>query len=147
MNEYGKKSQAVFNSCHPDIRLIFKRVLPNFDHSGLEGARLDETQYEYFKTGRSKLNGIEDRSKHQVTEEQPLSMAVDVSPYPIDFSDTHKALARFYMFSGYVFQASEELYAEGLITHKVRWGGDWDSDKNFEDQSFDDLVHFELVAV
>jgi hypothetical protein len=26
----------------------------------------------------------------------------------------------------------------------LRWGGDWDSDKDFSDQNFDDLVHWEL---
>ena len=26
----------------------------------------------------------------------------------------------------------------------IRWGGDWDSDNNLNDQNFMDLVHFEL---
>ena len=26
---------------------------------------------------------------------------------------------------------------------EIRWGGDWDGDNEFTDQSFDDLVHFE----
>ena len=28
---------------------------------------------------------------------------------------------------------------------KLRWGGDWNDNKDFSDQTFDDLVHFELV--
>lgn len=26
----------------------------------------------------------------------------------------------------------------------LRWGGDWDSDTEVNDNSFDDLVHFEI---
>jgi len=46
-----------------------------------------------------------------------------------------------------MFATAERLYNEGKITHKLRWGGDWDSDKVFDDQNFDDLPHFELVSV
>jgi hypothetical protein len=28
---------------------------------------------------------------------------------------------------------------------KIRWGGDWDSDGEIKDNSFDDLVHVELI--
>jgi hypothetical protein len=28
---------------------------------------------------------------------------------------------------------------------KLRWGGDWDSDKDTKDQNFNDLPHFELI--
>jgi peptidoglycan L-alanyl-D-glutamate endopeptidase CwlK len=26
----------------------------------------------------------------------------------------------------------------------VRWGGDWDGDRDIDDQTFDDLPHFEF---
>ncbi len=29
---------------------------------------------------------------------------------------------------------------------KIRWGGDWDMDGDLKDNSFDDLVHFEIVG-
>ena len=32
-----------------------------------------------------------------------------------------------------------------LLNIKVRVGADWDSDGNTKDNSFDDLVHFELL--
>ena len=41
-------------------------------------------------------------------------------------------------FAGYVQGVAEQL---GI---KIRWGGDWDSDFDFKDQTFNDLVHFEL---
>jgi len=149
MPSFGTKSQSKLDTCHDDIIAICNRVVESFDISILEGARTLAKQQEYFNAvpPKTTLDGIKERSKHQVTEDDPKSKAVDAAPYPIDFKDTHKAKARFYLMAGYFFQAVEDLYEEGKITHKIRWGGDWDADKEFEDQSFDDLPHFELVKV
>ncbi len=62
-------------------------------------------------------------------------MAVDIAPYPIDWKD-HK---RFYYLAGIVKGVASQM---GI---KVRWGGDWDSDNDLNDQSFMDLGHFEIV--
>jgi len=49
------------------------------------------------------------------------------------------ALIRFYDFGGYVLGSAERLGVP------LRWGGDWDRDHDvFDDQTFQDLVHFEL---
>ena len=64
-------------------------------------------------------------------------MAVDVTPYPVDFDNTD----RHYYFCGYVLAVAKQL---GL---DIRWGGDWDSDRETKDQTFNDLVHFELKEV
>ena len=76
---------------------------------------------------------------------QQPSLAVDVVPYPIDWgeagteSEKRKAIARFYHFAGYVLRTAEKMDIS------IRWGGDWDGDKDFSDQSFDDLPHWELL--
>jgi peptidoglycan L-alanyl-D-glutamate endopeptidase CwlK len=44
-----------------------------------------------------------------------------------------------------VLGVAERLYNEGRISHRLRWGGDWDMDTKVSDNDFDDLVHFELV--
>lgn len=31
------------------------------------------------------------------------------------------------------------------LTGRIRWGGDWDRDHDVKDQTFNDLVHFEVV--
>ena len=36
------------------------------------------------------------------------------------------------------------LFVYKKMKINVRWGGDWDSDLDFNDQKFLDLVHFEL---
>ncbi len=67
-------------------------------------------------------------------------MAVDAAPYPIDWSDRE----RMTLFAGVVQGVAMALYDEGKIDHLVRWGGNWDNDTEVADNSFDDLVHFEL---
>lgn len=62
-------------------------------------------------------------------------MAVDVVPYPVDWQDRD----RFHYFAGFVLGMAT---ARGV---KLRWGGDWDSDTEVDDNVFDDLPHFELA--
>jgi peptidoglycan L-alanyl-D-glutamate endopeptidase CwlK len=40
---------------------------------------------------------------------------------------------------------AQKLKDDGKMTHSVRFGGDWDGDKDITDQKFNDLVHFELI--
>jgi len=141
MPYFGKASIERLSTCHNDLKRICTEVIKNVDFSVLEGTRTLHKQQTYYLEGRSKLDGVTKKSKHQTSP----SLAVDIAPYPIDFKNDAKAQARFYMLAGYFFQAAETLLAQGVISHKVRWGGDWDNDKDFKDQSFDDLPHFELV--
>ena len=143
MYKFGETSKKRLDTCHIDLQKICNEVIKYYDFSILEGERTLEQQQIYFKEGKSKLDGIIKKSKHQSSP----SMAVDIAPYPIDFKNEDKAKARFYHLAGYIQMASSLLYNKGEISHKVRWGGDWDSDKDFKDQSFDDLPHFELKKI
>jgi len=128
MSKFSRQSQERLLECDPDLQELFTHVLQIHDCSILEGFRGQEQQNEYFRTGKSKVkypNG-----KHN----QRPSKAIDVAPYPIDWNNTK----RFYYFAGIVKAAA---YSLGL---KIRWGGDWDSDNDLNDQAFMDLVHFEL---
>lgn len=154
---FGQKSRDCLNTVHPDLVKIHERVIGkyNFDHYIYEGLRTDEKQLEYFLAGKSKLDPRNDdlrKSAKHLKQADGYSHATDSAPYPIYFGDGNdkkaaKARARFYMFAGYMFSACAELLSEGKITHTIRWGGDWDSDKDFNDQSFDDLPHFELRKI
>lgn len=129
MANFGVKSNNNLSSC--DIRLVrlFTEVVKNYNCSILQGHRDKKTQEEYFNSGKSKVKYP--NSKHNSYP----SKAIDVAPYPIDWEDTN----RFYHFAGYVKGIADRL---GI---KLRWGGDWDGDLTFSDQSFNDLVHFELL--
>ena len=128
MAEYSKKSKTRLETCHPYLQLLFNAVVKEFDNTILEGHRGKTKQDRYFKSGQSKLKYP--KSKHNKTP----SEAVDSAPWPIDWNNTK----RFYYYAGYVMATAERL---GI---NIRWGGDWDSDNDLDDQRFNDLVHFEL---
>jgi hypothetical protein len=63
------------------------------------------------------------------------SCAVDVTPYPIQWDDRERQT----LFAGYVLATAKAMGVN------LRWGGDWDRDTEVRDNSFDDLVHFEIA--
>lgn len=134
MPAFSKKSFTALSTCHPDLQTLFFEVVRNFDCTVLEGYRSEIDQNMAFRRGATKLKWPD--SKHNCRP----SMAVDVVPYPIDWKNTN----RMYWFAGYVMGIAQKLKDEGKITHAIRYGGDWDSDKDINDQSFNDLCHFEI---
>lgn len=144
MYTFGTASSERLSTCHEDIQLILNELITFYDFSVLEGHRSDERQLKLFHEGASTLDGVNKKSKHQSLP----SMAVDIMPWKKGtnaFDDNEKERARFYMMMGMVKAIASRLYKEGKITHKVRFGADWDGDDTFRDQSFDDLPHFELI--
>lgn len=134
MASHGKASSEELATCHKDLIELFSEVVKTYDNTILEGHRVMERQKELYRTKKSKTLG----SRHLTLP----SEAVDVSPYPIPSKwgeGDFKVLAQFYHFAGYVKAKADSLGIE------VRWGGDWDGDDLFNDQNFDDLVHWELV--
>ena len=135
MPAFSTRSQERLTTCHQDLQAVFTEVVKGFDCSVLCGYRGGAEQTQAYEQGKSQLQFPE--SKHN----QSPSMAVDVAPYPINWDDR----ARFYLFAGYVLGTADRLYQEGVITHRFRWGGDWDQDTEVKDQRFNDLPHFELI--
>ena len=107
---------------------MFKEVVRGFDCTIVCGHRGEEDQNEAYKRGNSKV-----KYPHGRHNANP-SRAVDVAPYPIDWTDRD----RFNYFAGYVKGVASQM---GL---NIIWGGDWDNDTDLKDNGFDDLVHFEL---
>ena len=136
MPKFSQASFSKLSTCHPDLQALFYEVIKYFDCSIIEGYRNAEEQETAFDAGNSKLHW-----PHGKHNSQP-SMAVDVAPYPLDWKNNK----RMYWFAGYVMGIAQKLKDEGKMEHGVRYGGDWDSDKDIEDQTFRDLVHFELVV-
>ena len=136
MPKFGKRSKEALASCHPDLKEIMNEAIKYYDFSVLEGHRSVERQLELYTDGKSKIDGVKKKGMHNYLP----SLAVDIVPYPIDWEDAN----RFHFLAGLVFGVAERLLAEGKITHKLRWGGDWDRDGDFKDQTFIDYPHFEL---
>lgn len=155
MYQLGRTSKNRLNTCHSDLILIIEESIKvsRIDFGVAQGERTIELQQQYFDNGKSKVNPkayntIEEllkKGKHIVDGViRKKSDAVDLYAY-------YNGSAQWDEFSlcfiaGVVISTSERLYKEGKISHKIRWGGNWDSDGIIiTDQSFQDLPHFELV--
>ena len=139
MYKFGPSSLARRATLHPDLQVLCDAVLKQRDCSVLCGTRPKEEQDKAFNSGASSVQWP--NSKHNHTP----SLAVDLAPY-IPGVDTYSHDQCLH-FAGFVMAIAGQLLLDGKITHKIRWGGDWDSDHNVTDNTFNDLVHFELVTV
>jgi len=129
MAQFSEFSKNNLKNAHPKLRKVFNEVIKNYDCRVLCSIRDESTQNRLYNEGKSKLMFPD--SKHNA---EP-SLAVDVVPYPIDWNDIN----RFMYFGGYVKGVAHSM---GIA---IRWGGDWDSDNEFTDQTFMDYPHFELI--
>ncbi len=127
MPRFSDRSLTQLRTCHPDLVRLFAEVINHWDATVLEGHRTEEQQRENVRKGVSKTMN----SRHL---DDP-SHAVDVAPYPVDWQDTE----RFRAFGGFVLGVASQM---GI---PLRWGGDWNGNRSFRDQTFHDLPHFELV--
>jgi peptidoglycan LD-endopeptidase CwlK len=131
MPKFSKKSLDKLETCDERLKKIALKVVENFDCVVVYGNRSKEDQDKAFKEGKTKL-------KFPLSKHNSLpSKAMDLAPFingEIVWDDR-----QCYYFAGYVIRVAEEL---GI---KIRWGGDWNSNRTIKDQTFNDLVHFELV--
>lgn len=128
MYKFSDKSKKRLESCDKRLQEIFNEVIKHYDCTIIQGYRTTLEQEELYKAGKSKVQ----RSKHN---KYPAE-AVDVAPYPIVWDDYD----RFKFFGGFVCAVAA---MKGV---KIRWGGDWDSDRELDDQTINDYVHFELIG-
>ena len=152
MSQYSKKSVDYLETCDTKLIELGYAVLKIHDHSVLEGFRAEAEQNEYYEQGLSQVKWP--YGKHNTYP----SKAVHFKPYPIDWDEVllmdwiltgnnvdkerlekaFREYAKLYFFAGIVKAKAIELGTT------VRWGGDWDGDYDFNDQSFHDLLHWEI---
>ena len=140
MNQFVPKSKEHLDTCRAEIRQLAYAALPLFDHSITEGHRPESEHAAHVAAGRSKVSWAKSKHSHIPSD------AWHAVPYPViwpesktDFEGKMKAYARFYFLAGIYKALAHEMGVE------IRWGGDWDSDNDFFDQTFNDLSHYELV--
>ena len=131
MPRFGQTSKENLSTCHEDLQRLFNEVIKHWDCSVTEGYRNEKRQNKAYRGGKSKVkypNGKHNRVP---------SDAVDVVPY-IPGKGIVWEERECLSFGGFVVGVSTQL---GI---RIRWGGDWDGDRDVNDQSFNDLVHFEI---
>lgn len=138
MFRLGKRSLSRLVGVHPDlIRVIHRAIqITVCDFTVLEGVRAKARQLRLFQSGASKIMD----SRHvPVPEEEGgtgLAYAVDLGAY-LD-GDVSWAWPLYYQIASAMLMAAVE---EGVT---IRWGGDWDSDGEYDDEKWRDGPHFEL---
>lgn len=136
MPKFSQDSFSKLSTCHHDLQVLFFEVIKYFDCTVLQGYRNQVDQEKAFLDGNTKLHYP--NGKHNA---QP-SMAVDVTPYPVDFNDSKLSI----WFGGYVMGIAQKLKDEGKMSHSVRWGGSWDGLGRLDTSGqLNDADHFELV--
>jgi len=141
MYKFGKKSKERLLSCHEDLQLIMNTAIEvsNIDFAIVEGYRTLEKQMKYFIEGKSKIDGITKKGKHNYNP----SLACDICAYVNRKANWDKEHLSY--LAGLIHGVSETLHKENKIIHRVRWGGNFNMNGELLEQSFDDRPHYELV--
>ena len=129
MPRFSDKSISKLTTCDPRLQRVLHEVIKHFDCTILEGHRDKERQNRMVEEGKSQVRWPD--GKHNTVP----SMAVDVTPYPVVWEDRERQT----LFAGYVLATAKAMDID------LRWGGDWNRDTEVRDNTFDDLVHFEIV--
>jgi hypothetical protein len=128
MPNFSNRSKTKLKEADLRLQKILEKAIEIVDFTVLTGHRGKEEQNKAYEGGFSKLRYP--KSKHNSNP----SLAVDITPFPIDFKNTRA----FYYLAGVVKAIAYNMNIQ------VTWGGDWDGDDDFRDNKFNDLVHYEL---
>jgi|TARA_R100001443_G_scaffold88924_1_gene95333 hypothetical protein len=131
MPHFGKRSKQRLEGVDDRLVKVLNKAVEYFDITVIEGLRSQERQNQLVEEGKSKTKF----GKHV------QGKAVDIAPYPVDFN----ARDDFHYLGGFILAIAMSM---GV---KIRWGGDWNASSLYQgkrttkDNSFDDLVHFEIL--
>ena len=152
------RSHTTFETLHPDLQRIISWCLDYcaVDFSLIEGHRPPSKQFEYYQKGRelvgndwvvvnkkkviTNVDGIKVKGKHNYKP----SRAVDLCAYVPDKPQLAWDSIHLTYLAATFIAVGEFMYKEGLITHKLRWGGNWDKDGDLDDNRLVDRPHIEL---
>jgi len=133
MPKFGTISQERLATCHPDLQRLFNEVIKHVDCQIICGHRGQAEQDAAVANGFSKVKWP--NGNHNKTP----SDAVDVMPYPVDWSDSRANIEHLNYFGGIVRGIAFML---GI---NVRWGHDWDKDGKPDIKGLADRPHWERI--
>lgn len=133
---FGKKSQERIATVeHPLQKILYHAIAISPIDFGIPqhgGRRDEETQYELFRTGKSKCDGVKIKSRHQSGE------AIDIYAFVNGKASWDPRYLS--VLAGVLMAAAKDL---GYV---LKWGGDFDRDWNLDEGDSWDMGHFELVG-
>jgi len=141
MARYSSTSNRRKNTCHPDLIVLADEVIKVHDATVVTGYRTEANQNQLCADGFSRVEYPD--SNHN----KMPSLAIDLAPYVPSMGGLTYDREYSLYFAGIVLGIADRLYRSGLMTHKIKWGGNWSTDRNksFKTISFYDGLHFELV--
>ncbi len=145
---FGESSIKQLDTCHQDLQDIAYAVIQitDVDFGISEGYRTVERQKELYDQGKSKIDGVSQKGKHNYNP----SLALDFYAYHPDPATREKmAYDKVHLtyIAGLFDAVSKQMFQRRQISHILRWGANWNMDGVIDfDQSFDDYPHIELYA-
>lgn len=132
MYKFSKSSSEKLETCDKRIVKVILRALElsEIDFGIAWGHRDELAQNEAYMANKSTL-----KFPHSKHNSNP-SRAVDIYAYVGGVNWESKY---YYYLAGVILAVAKEMDVN------LRWGGNWDRDGDFSDNSFNDLGHFELV--
>lgn len=146
MSAFSAKSLANMVGLHPVLVALMSKVTVYFDCSILPGSvRTKEQEALNVKNGLSQTMN----SMH-IPQEDGWSHAVDAACNPQQWDNSPpsgltKYQVQLIFFGGFV-QGMAAASPEIMKDYVLRYGGDWNMDDQTQNNSFNDLDHFELRA-
>ncbi|WP_298751806.1 hypothetical protein [uncultured Arcobacter sp.] len=116
------------------------------DYQVIETLRSHERQMSLYSSGSNTKVKV---SKHEAND-QGLSEAVDIAPKDNMWDESPDMLMRYAVMFGRmdsIFNLMKEWNTGVTIPDNcyLRWGRDWDRDGEYNDQTFNDYPHVELI--
>ena len=176
VSHYGDRSKTRLGTTHPDIQRVMTEVDERYPNTILDGERTEEQQAANVAKKVSKTLNSKHLPRCSAEPEKgvdAVDAAPDPLGYPklnnvmsiieralgaqplddevrrqlVDaIGEYSKETARWYMFGGYVLGTADQLFKNGSISTRMTWGGDWNGDRQVDDQSFDDLAHVQRAV-
>lgn len=137
MRTLSKVSADRLATCHPVLQQVVLAALQICELHVIVGHRGQADQDAAYASGASKLKWP--NGKHNSLPSLAVDLAPDVIPDNGKADIDWKYVAHFYYLAGVMLAVAYDM---GV---KLRWGGDWDSDGNLKENTFQDLGHFEVV--
>lgn len=132
MATFGSASETQLATVDDRLVRVCRAAILYYDFSVVEGHRDQAAQHADFVKGVSKLDWPNGR--HNAVP----SRAVDLAPFPIDWSESQLPHVRFGILAGVMKVCAQQLGT------KIRWGADWNRNFDPRDETFLDWGHFEL---
>lgn len=145
---YGRASTRRLLTCHKDIQVIANEAIAisDVDMTIVCGSRNEEEQEAAFDGGFSLAHFGQSPHNFEVVGDGG-SPAVDIAPYE-DGKIAWEDKALFHRVADFMMDANKRLLEQGIVSHELVWGNDWDDDgilvEQDPDENFIDLPHWQI---